>query len=1095
MRLKPIASVLACLSLCVSLGAQQDDALLFHLSGDQLPANYSKGPSEPNFAYRVSVVDDGAQGKALRAHYRNTYAYLAPGNIYSERGTIAFNWRSGEEMTETEFPLWRVSFADHTSWDMVWLRIDWNGHGYDAFVTDNNLVRVRLSTTAKTPDPDEWIHVAFSWDESKGVRLYLNGEKLAQRDTAVCLNTGLDQFGPHSRIISPYQVQSAYIVQRGGDIDEVRIYDHQLTDAEVARIARGDCSPVAPAPALDADGWKRFFGFDKSLPPYLENASTAVRKIEITEAYDYKRWYWKACDGLRETTFPGVYNRSRIEGRADYFQLPDWDCYSFSGTDFRFVIPEEWNYVEITGGAFGSLKGSAWSDSKARGTQRSFHRTSSVLAPDELVFTNVVQETPIQEFNAFRVTEGKAPKGAYTLRYSLSDFDSMRNPALEQIEEYIDGRYMEGERAKLLARTYSASAPALSKPKAGGSPVAHVIIPSDCKELDVNVAPTLQPIEEEAKEFGAGSSWNARGGNPCWDRLHAGLDGISITIPALDVKPVDGSGLYPLNIAVMDPLDPMRYMMDFSFSVKPGEERTLWLDVRDRIMPQGKPLYIRISGATQEFDASCLDGARLELVFKEYDLAKEEHITDRFNQVRDNYAILCEESTSSRRYLKFRRFENDLNDLLKVDPDHALGNRYKYIYYPESARIVYEEPVAPKNVPEWAFLQLKVLERWKYLAQWYLDNRQAPNGECGGGLSDESSLTELYVPLAEMDILRERSIDALKRQLQAEYDQGMLLDGVSAIQSDGLHTFEEGENTTVQTATIDPDDPLVRERLLATAHSTRRAYLGVNEKGHLHLKGDYFSATKAALGGRWVWNSMRGNNHMYAPLLAADRFGDEYSKQFCIQFFDSLLDHAVEDPVKGMMVPGEINYLTDEGRMYQKFYGVMMAYMWKWTGDEKYLKVADFGSDFRYTAPEDLVSTYRAALRQVDLYEWYNTHGSPYTDRLKTSFRSLDNTRLGGSVRLLPWNLIAWRFEHDTDAEKVAINVNYTMADDSFEVEFFNVSGKTVKAGMLGRRAADGTWLLDEGGKTREVEFGYNKTVELKIPAGKSYTIKMKKVR
>ena len=234
---------------------------------------------------------------------------------------------------------------------------------------------------------------------------------------------------------------------------------------------------------------------------------------------------------------------------------------------------------------------------------------------------------------------------------------------------------------------------------------------------------------------------------------------------------------------------------------------------------------------------------------------------------------------------------------------------------------------------------------------------------------------------------------------------------------------------------------------------------------------------------------------MYAPLLAADRFGDEYSKQFCIQFFDSLLDHAVEDPVKGMMVPGEINYLTDEGRMYQKFYGVMMAYMWKWTGDEKYLKVADFGSDFRYTAPEDLVSTYRAALRQVDLYEWYNTHGSPYTDRLKTSFRSLDNTRLGGSVRLLPWNLIAWRFEHDTDAEKVAINVNYTMADDSFEVEFFNVSGKTVKAGMLGRRAADGTWLLDEGGKTREVEFGYNKTVELKIPAGKSYTIKMKKVR
>ena len=47
----------------------------------------------------------------------------------------------------------------------------------------------------------------------------------------------------------------------------------------------------------------------------------------------------------------------------------------------------------------------------------------------------------------------------------------------------------------------------------------------------------------------------------------------------------------------------MRDMLDFSFSVKPGEPHTLWLDTRDRILPNGKSLYITIASASAEFDA------------------------------------------------------------------------------------------------------------------------------------------------------------------------------------------------------------------------------------------------------------------------------------------------------------------------------------------------------------------------------------------------------------------------------------------------------------------------------------------------------------
>ena len=82
------------------------------------------------------------------------------------------------------------------------------------------------------------------------------------------------------------------------------------------------------------DEWWHRYGWNRpgDAPPALEAPAVSVRKVEIHDAYDLKRWWWKGTDGIRETTWPGVYNRSRLPGRNDYFQLPDWDCYSLSGT-------------------------------------------------------------------------------------------------------------------------------------------------------------------------------------------------------------------------------------------------------------------------------------------------------------------------------------------------------------------------------------------------------------------------------------------------------------------------------------------------------------------------------------------------------------------------------------------------------------------------------------------------------------------------------------------------------------------------------------------------------------------------------------------
>ena len=139
--------------------------------------------------------------------------------------------------------MFRVGYADHSSWDMVWLRIDYNGKaGFDAFVTDASLAAhaclvhdAAVSRPARVDPPG----VVLGRDAGASASTS-NGALVAQNEGTAVLDAALDQFGPHSRTISPMQVQSAYNFVRGGDIDELRIYDRMLSDDNIASLARGE---------------------------------------------------------------------------------------------------------------------------------------------------------------------------------------------------------------------------------------------------------------------------------------------------------------------------------------------------------------------------------------------------------------------------------------------------------------------------------------------------------------------------------------------------------------------------------------------------------------------------------------------------------------------------------------------------------------------------------------------------------------------------------------------------------------------------------------------------------------------------------------
>ncbi|NEL27607.1 MAG: hypothetical protein G3W59_21965, partial [Xanthomonas perforans] len=115
--------------------------------------------------------------------------------------------------------------------------------------------------------------------------------------------------------------------------------------------------------------------------------------------------------------------------------------------------------------------------------------------------------------------------------------------------------------------------------------------------------------------------------------------------------------------------------------------------------------------------------------------------------------FLVEEHTTSKRQLLYKRLDADITDLLRVDPDHALGRQYwNDISYANQGALPVELPSVPKGVPAWAFWQLQDLSATRRYIRWWIEQRQVAYGDFGGGISDDSDLVQQWPGVALMGV-------------------------------------------------------------------------------------------------------------------------------------------------------------------------------------------------------------------------------------------------------------------------------------------------------------------------------------------------------
>ena len=531
----------------------------------------------------------------------------------------------------------------------------------------------------------------------------------------------------------------------------------------------------------------------------------------------------------------------------------------------------------------------------------------------------------IGEFMVYHVAPGREPRGITTLSYRLNGNAEPDNATLTSLVDYIEGRFLPDERCTMVALPGGARVTPLKTPRGTMLPLVHVLIPYEFRGKD-NPVTFLGWYKSQP--------WLA---SYTWENMRGGLDGIAIDLPALNVKPTHGE-YFPLNIRIKDPIWPDRDLFDFTFSVKPGEPKTIFMDTRDKVLPNGYPLYLTIAGAGQDFGPDVLEGTQLRLIFKDYNEAVKEQETDRFTQLRDTISNLCESGANSRKLRIFEKFDREITDLFRVSPNHELGRVYWNYKNGEQRLPDFKQPEPPAGVPLWAFRQIEDLKLVRHFVNWWIDNRQIENGEFGGGLSDDGDMTHQFVGLAHMGVDTEKITRSIRKLMEAHYDQGLFTNGMITIQTDELHVYEDGLQVLPQDMNLSYGKSKDRGTAHGDLESVRTHYRHQSGRAP-SLPLQFLQRDK---------NGRRGSLAISVPaVLCRPSFrawylveynGNPRAKKLLLEIADGLLAHRRKDANGNWIIPSCIHFPTDKDSMPSS--SVALHLFWaayRWTGDEKYL--------------------------------------------------------------------------------------------------------------------------------------------------------------
>jgi len=179
------------------------------------------------------------------------------------------------------------------------------------------------------------------------------------------------------------------------------------------------------------------------------------------------------------------------------------------------------------------------------------------------------------------------------------------------------------------------------------------------------------------------------------------------------------------------------------------------------------------------------------------------------------------------------------NIVYQYYPDHELLRLYMGKQREDSSGGLSEERLSPS----WAVHTSQALKDLIGIINYWVNHRQAENGEFGGKYDDDVEMLRWW-PIARMAADDITALLGLRRLVDGIWHSGWIENGFSKKILDVEHAAEPVADTQPMMIGLDYGNPVYVERCMESMQGLYGLWTGVNEKGHRHFRSGWYSATE-----------------------------------------------------------------------------------------------------------------------------------------------------------------------------------------------------------------------------------------------------------
>ena len=892
---------------------------LFHASFERrVLADQAEGDAAPLGNQGVSIARRGRQGRALFLDWGALLSFAAAGNVYPQQGTLSFWWQLDEPPGKTPFSVVQISTRQLHSPQHLFAHLFWTGQTLKLRLYDRD--SQVLETDAGIDSgvvAGRWIFLAFSWHELEGLRFYMDGREVGNRIGQFHFGRWLDQIGIHTQALTPYYRRSN---ERRAYLDEFRIFAEALSPGAIANLAELGAGRAGRHPSakkvdagLRSDHWAERFGWNNPESTLALTAPISIRPVRFVSARDVKRASPAAADGFSGSSWP-----------------PAMKGYPQEGRTLRLEVPREtFNRLSLRGNLKGKIHGS---DGKRRQllwdltSERASETAKPLNGPVSMSRIEVERASgQVREFSLLSIREtpengtDSAESGSLSFRLLPVELAAeLPGQSARQVRSFFGRRtdlrtaYLPRDRQAWVAvpeESYRAPSAPLEAPATQG--FRHIFVPPFLGHTAVKT------VRLRLAAAGEGSTVESR-----------------------------------VRWTVKDPILPQRDLFSLDFLWSAEDPADIELDLGDCFVPAGQPLWMTVASDRIDFSRQHFENAEIRVrTATEWRLSgnpsvRTDLFAERYLLIRQGLRKLTRrldwmsmDFASARRNFSsvdetFRLVEG----VLQSRPKDPQGLAFKGLLQPESIPPEYREPSdSPHAFPQWAVQQKRLVDHFRRIAHWWIDNRQVRDGAFGGGLDGDSRLASHWPGIALMEGPAPRLKESLAALIEARLRDGTLEKGFNRRVQPVRQAYRAGLNLAPMLALLDYGNPRWIGMLMETSRHLDRL-TAANPAGHRHFQSSRVSATESVRQGIFAREEAGSSLLWHSALALADYNRNPTLVDQLKEYAASRLEHWKKDRYPKLTLA--IHFPSDEALGRGLPGPPLLDLMWgvfRVTGDPAYL--------------------------------------------------------------------------------------------------------------------------------------------------------------